>query len=52
MKAVMRSGSTLLLAVAIVGGILMGSVVAPGVAGGPPAIKPKNPPYRVALANS
>ena len=52
MKAVMRSGSALLLAVVIVGGTLMGSVVVPGVAGGPPAIKPKNPPYRVALANS
>ena len=52
MKAVVRSGSAILLAVAIVGGVLVGSVVIPGIAGGPPAIKPKNPPYRVALANS
>jgi ribose transport system substrate-binding protein len=52
MRAIVRSGVAFLLAVTVVGSILIGSVVAPGIAAGPPTIKPKNPPYRIDLANS
>src|SRR5438445_10914489 len=42
----------MLLAVVVSAGLLMGGVVTPGIAAGPPMIKPKNPPFRIALANS
>ena len=41
----------MLLAVIVSAGLLIGGVVTPGLAG-PPMIKPKNPPFRIALANS
>jgi ribose transport system substrate-binding protein len=40
------------LAVMLVVGVLLGSVVAPSIAAGPPTIAPKKPPFRIALANS
>ena len=42
----------MLLAVMVAGSMLVGSVVVPSIAAGPPMIKAKNPPFRIALANS
>ncbi len=47
-----RSFLVILLTVVVAGSMLVGSVVVPGIAAGPPTIAPKNPPFRVALANS
>jgi ribose transport system substrate-binding protein len=52
MKGLIRSGVVVLLAVVIAGSMLVGGVVVPSIAAGPPSISPKNPPYRIALANS
>ena len=42
----------MLLAVVVSAGLLIGGGVTPGIAAGPPMITPKNPPFRIALANS
>ena len=42
----------MLLAVVVSASLLIGGVATPGIAAGPPMIKPKNPPFRIALANS
>ncbi len=52
MVRTVRFGLVILLACAITGSMLVGGVVSPGIAAGPPAISPKKPPFRIALSNS
>jgi ribose transport system substrate-binding protein len=52
MRKTARAALVVLLAAVVGASMLIGGAVVPGIAGGPPMIKPKAPPFRVALANS